>query len=327
MRTQYLLGALVLASALTAQTKVYYPDNALNGPQGQYPIFTPTNGNTVRLQLILPGNFSGLPKTGGLVTRMGCQIAGQEDYTTFVIRCGITKQTTLSTTFTTNLPDQRVQVDLSGTKLKGGLSGQNQVNKWVEFELCNPFFWNPGDYVCIDFTSKSKVAGTYCRTAIGSGVPRMLNLSYTSTTTTGSAVGSGGIKFMMVIETPGKLIPYDKGCPGTNNQTPVLSARGSTKLASGPLFFDLSKALPTSRFAFAIGIQCQNFRLGNDCRINPSLDVLVFGSTNASGAASIVTVVPSSSTLRGLTIYTQFAVNDPKGQPIALSNSGIVVLN
>ncbi|MHC4896069.1 MAG: hypothetical protein ACYTGW_03075, partial [Planctomycetota bacterium] len=209
-----LAGTLLLVPALdlAAQTKVYHPDNVLNVPQGQYPIYTPTSGNTVRGQIMIPGTFAGLPKTPGLVTKVGCQIAGQADYTTFVIRAGITTQKTLTATFTTNLPDQRIQVDLSGTKLIGGGTQTNQANKWVEFDICYPFLWNPGDYICIDFTSKSKVAGTYCRTAIGSGVGRVINTSYTPTATTGTVSASGGIKLMVVIDDPTKVVSYGQGC-------------------------------------------------------------------------------------------------------------------
>jgi len=327
------VGMLLLIPSLhlSAQTKVYYPDTVLNTPQGQYPIYTPTNGNTVRGQIMIPATFAGLPKTGGLVTKVGCQIAGIEDYTTFVIRAGVTTQKTLTTTFSTNLPDQRIQVDLSGTKLTGGGTQPAPANKWVEFDICNPFFWKPGDNVCIDFTSKSKVAGTYCRTAIGTGVGRMLNTSYTPTTTTGTTYTSGGIKLMMVIDDPTKVVTYDKGCPGAGNVTPVLSHRGSTKLGSGVLFLDLTKARASARTILAIGLKCQNFRLNTGCTLNPSLDILVFNTTSSTGTMTVAGSVPKDTKLRGLTIYTQFAVDDPKAQSapytFSLSNTGIIVLN
>lgn len=322
---------LVPGLPLSAQTKVYYPDNIITTPAGQYPIYTPRSGTTVRAQFLIPGNFSGLPSSGGLVTKVGCQIAGQADYATFVIRAGVTSQKTLTNTFTTNLPDQRIQVDLSGTKLIGGGTQANQVNKWVEFDICHPFFWSPGQYICIDFISKSKVAGTYCRTAIGTGVPRMLNLSYTSTATTGTVSTAGGIKLMVIIDDPTKVIPYDKGCPGTNNITPVLSHRGSTKLGSGVLLLDLTKARASARTILALGLKCQNFRLNALCRVNPSLDILVFGTTSNTGTMTVAGGVPSDTRLRGTTIYTQFAIDDPNAQSIpytfSLSNSGIIVLN
>jgi hypothetical protein len=331
-KTLLAAGTLLLVSGLplSAQIKVYYPDNVITTPAGQYPIYTPTSGATVRGQIMLPGNFSGLPTAAGLVTKVGCQIAGVEDYTTFVIRAGISPQKSLTNTFTSNLPDQRIQTDLSGTKLIGGGTQANQVNKWVEFDICNPFFWSPGQAICIDFTAKSKVAGKYCRTAIGSGVSRMLNLSYTNQTT-GNVYTSGGIKIMVVIDDPTKVVPYDKGCPGANNVTPVLSHRGSTKLGSGALFLDLTKARASARAILAIGVKCQNFRLNTTCRLNPSLDVLVFGTTSSTGTMTVAGAVPSDTKLRGVTLYTQYAVDDPKAQSVpytfSLSNAGIIVLN
>jgi hypothetical protein len=322
---------LVPSLHLSAQTKVYYPDNVITSPAGQYPIYTPTNGNTCRLQIIIPGTFSGFPTTAGLVTKVGCQIAGIEDYTTFVVRAGIAGVNALTTTFTTNLPDTRTQVDLSGTKLIGGGTQPSPANVWVEFDICNPFFWTPGQSICIDFMSKSKVAGVYCKSAIGSGVARMYNLSYTPTTTTGTVSASGGIKLMVVIDDPTKVVSYDKGCPGTNNVTPILGYRGSTKLGSGPLFLDLSQARSNAKTILAIGVNCQNFRLNANCRLNPSLDVLLFGTTSNTGTYTVAGGVPSNTSLRGVTIYTQYAVDDPNAQStpytFSLSNTGIIVFN
>src|SRR5262245_16832946 len=122
------LASVVLpGAALTQRTVVDYEDSLLaSPPQVAYPFYTPgagSLGQTVRLQLFCPPTFAGLPTTPGLVTRIGFQIAGQEAYSTFVLRAGTTAVPALSTSWATNLPDQRVQRDLSGHVLQGGLSG------------------------------------------------------------------------------------------------------------------------------------------------------------------------------------------------------------
>jgi hypothetical protein len=101
-------------------------------------VYTPTNGNTVRGQIHCPSSFAGLPTSKSIVSRIGIQLSGQEDYTTFVVRAGVSPVATMTNSWVQNLPDQRVQADLSGTKLLGGMSGGNPVNIWYELRLGSP---------------------------------------------------------------------------------------------------------------------------------------------------------------------------------------------
>ena len=118
---------LAIPSTVFAQTTVDYPDSVIRTPpQGQYPIFTPSSGNTVRGQIYCPSTFVSLPKTAMLVTKVGIQIAGNLPYTTFVGRAGTTSLKALGATFATNLVDQRIQFDLSGRNLPGAVRVRRQ---------------------------------------------------------------------------------------------------------------------------------------------------------------------------------------------------------
>jgi hypothetical protein len=334
MQSHSLCAAIVLSSAaLFAQsTTVDYPDSVLTGPSGQYPVYTPPSGAIVRAQIFCPATFAGLPTGPMLVTRVGIQIAGQEDYTLFVGRAGTTAVKALTTTFATNLPDERVQFDLSGQKLPGGLNGSTAANQWVEFDLRHPFRYSPGDALVVDITAQSKVAGIYCRTAIGSGVPRMLNLTYTATTTTGSVYASGGIKLRFVFAPLYQPIAFGQGCSGTGNLTPKLSATGSTRIgATGVLLVNLTQGRPNAPamiVASPFGIDLPIF---GGCTIYPALSVLIPSATNGSGDLGTVFVVPNQPALDGASLTVQVAIDDPASAaqplPFSLSNGLRLALN
>jgi hypothetical protein len=102
--TLSIASILLLMPALSAQTTVDYPDSAIASPAGQYPVYTPTNGNTVRGQIHCPSSFAGLPTPRAIVSRVGIQLSGQEDYTTFVVRAGVSPVSTMTNSWTQNLP-------------------------------------------------------------------------------------------------------------------------------------------------------------------------------------------------------------------------------
>jgi hypothetical protein len=336
MRTPSILTALalVLAPATVAQT-VDYPDSTINSPQGQYPIYTPPTGAVVRGQMFCPSTFAGLPQTPMLVTKVGVQIAGNLPYTSFVGRAGATSVTTLGASFAGNLPDQRVQFDLSGRNLPGGGTGTTattQINIWVEFDLCHPFVWKPGDGLVVDITAQSQVAGQYCRSAIGTGVARMLNLAYTPTTTTGSPSAAGGIKLRFVFAPLYQPVEFGTGCPGTNNVAPKLSATGSTQIASStPVLLGLTQARPSAPGFLVISTNCWDLPIFGGCTIYPHLSILVGATTSASGTTGFPLIMPTSSALDGISVTLQYAIDDPNTQAapmtVSLSNGLRLVLN
>lgn len=252
------------------------------------------------------------------------QIAGDHPYATFVGRAGVSPVAAMTTTFTTNLPDQRVQFDLSGQKLPGGGTGTSQVNVWVEFDLCHPFVWMPGENLIVDITAKSQVPGQYCRTAIGTGVPRMLNTNWAPTKTTGTTYTSGGIKLRFVFEPLYQPIEFGVGCAGTNQQTPKLSGTGSTKVGGGVILVNLSNARPNAPAIMVAGATCQDLPIFGGCYIYPSFDLFVGAATNGNGTAGTAIPVPTSSSFVGASVGLQYAVDDPNSTaaplPFSLSN-------
>jgi hypothetical protein len=65
--------------------------------------------------------------------------------------------------------------------------------------------------------------------------------------------------------------------------------------------------------------------------VNPSLDVLVFGTTSNTGTMTMAGPVPSDPKLKGVSVYTQYAIDDPNAASVpytfSLSNTGIIVFN
>jgi hypothetical protein len=329
------LGCALAATALSApaldaqQLTVDYPDSVLNAPQGQYPIFTPTNGATVRGQILCPPTFAGLPATPRQVTRVGVQIAGQELYAEFVVRAGSSTQPSLTPTWATNLPDQRVQLDLSNTVLQGGLNGTTAVNQWVELPLANPFQWNPGESIVLDITARSAVAGVYCRTAIGTGVGRCISTAYTGQAS-GSVITSGGIKFRIVFDDQG-WSRSGVGCPDSTSTVVGLAYAGNVALGQ-PITLGMTSGAPLPYFLVS-GISNTNW-LG----IALPLDLGLFGAAGCSlycsqevllgpfaATTSLQATVPSSPFFIGAVSYWQGLLVDPAlAGPLPLCTSELV---
>lgn len=293
MRTISCLAALLTACAsLSAQQlTVDYPDSTLNAPQGQYPIYTPTTGLAVRGQILCPPTFPGLPTTPRTVTRIGVQISGQELYAEFVVRAGSSTQPSLTPTWATNLPDQRIQVDESNTILQGGLNGTTASNIWVEYPLAFPFQWTPGESIVLDITARSAVSGVYCRTAIGTGVGRCINTAYTGQAN-GSVSTSGGIKFRIVFEDLG-WTHSGTGCADSSSTTVGLVHTGVPGLGQN-ITLGVNSGVQQPFFLVS-GLSDQNW-LG----IQLPLDLGLFGSAGCflySSQEALIGPLPAGSSL------------------------------
>lgn len=327
---RHILFPTLLAAGLTAQAMVVdYPDSTLGAPAGQYPIYTGTGLNVIRGQSFCPTTFGGLPTQPMLCTRIGIQLAevtGPVRYAQFVMRAGATQVTALTTTFATNLPDQRVQLDLSGQTLAGGPN----ANIWVEYPLAFPFYWQPGDGVVIDFTTQTSVAGQYLRTAIGTGVPRCISTNYTGSGT-GSASTSGGIKFRMVFE-PLDVVQWGIGCAGTGNFVPAIGSVGTSNVGSNAYAITLTNALGGTLAGFTIGLPA-DFAIGGGCHLYNDMTGLVLlvttGAGPGTGAASVPLGIPNNPLLRTMVVDVQWGVLDPSGPSFygtAMSPGGKIVV-
>ena len=322
--------ALLLPSALPAQAvTVDYPDSAIGALAGQYPIYTGSATSVIRGQSYCPPTFANLPATPMICTKIGIQLgalAGPVQYTRFVLRAGAAPVAALTNTWNTNLPDQRVQMDLSGQFLTGGPS----LNVWVEYPLAFPFYWQPGQGVVIDFTTQAAIAGHYLTTAIGTGVARCISTAYAGAAT-GSLSTSGGIKFRMVFEPVG-LTLWGSGCPGSGNITPDISSTGQSNLGTLNYFVNLANALGGSPAVFLFG-RAANFDIGGGCTVYNDLTFIGASVTTGSGPGTGTAVyplfVPNDPSLLGAVFDVQWGVLDnasPAFVPLTLTAGGKVVV-
>lgn len=323
-----LLALSLSTLPLFAQTlTVDYPDSVLTSPAGQYPIYTGTATNVIRGQNFCPGTFAGLPTQPMVCTRIGVQLAdvtGPVTYAQFVVRVGTTTVPALTNTWNTNLPDQSIQVDLSNQVL----TANSATNVWVEWPLNRPFLYTPGEGIVLDITSQAAVAGQYLRTAIGSGVERMVSTNYAGATT-GSPSVSGGIKFRMVFE-PGNFVISSPGCAGSGNFVPSIDAIGLPTIGNSSFTLTLSDALGGTLCAMLLGYPA-HVDLGGGCHVRCDGTVLVLlassGTTPGSGTAAFPFPIPNYAWLSGVVFDAQFAVMDPgSGSPLGVAMSSAAKL-
>lgn len=331
MRT-FVASLLLCLSPLAAQSITCdYPDSTLGSPAGQYPIYTGAGTNLIRGQSMCPGTFAGLPTTPMLCTRVGVQLAevtGPATYATFVLRVGKTSiAPPWTNTWATNLPDQAVQVDLSGQTLNGGVG----VNQWVEWPLARPFVYNPGEGVVLDVTSRAAVAGQYLRTAIGTGAARVVSTNYAGAAT-GSLSQSGGIKFRLVFE-PLAFQVTSPGCPGSGSITPAIGTVGQPTIGNPAFLLTLDQALGGTIAAIAFG-GSSAIDLGGGCVLRNDLSLFTdvaftTGSGPGVGQSAFALPIPNQPVLIGYLADVQWAVLDP-GSPsplgFTLSSAGKLVL-
>ncbi len=319
-----LLAAAVTTVAVFAQSvTVDYPDSTLGANAGQYPIYTGTGTSVIRAQLFCPGTFTGLPTTAMVCTRVGVQLSevtGPATYAQFVVRVGSTNIPALTNTWSTNLPNQQVQVDLSTQTIAGGIGG----NQWVEWQLASPFLYQPGEGVVLDITSQAAVAGQYLRTAIGTGVARMISTSYAGGATGGAPLTSGGIKFRLVFETGGFVVT-SPGCAGSGNFIPAIDSIGQPTLGNAGFTLTLQNALGGSLCAVLIGFPAQ-LDIGGGCLVtSDALGFNLLGTTGAgagAGTAAFGFPIPNQAWLAGVVFDTQWGVMDPgSASPLGITVS------
>ena len=328
MRTAF--SSLLLASSLLAQSvTVDFPDSVIGPLQGQYPIYTGTALNVIRGQILCPSTFASLPATPMICTKVGVQLgalAGPVPYAQFILRAGATTVPALTSTWATNLPDQRVQMDLSNTMIDGGPN----VNIWVEWPLTYPFYWQPGQGVVIDIISQASIAGQYLRTTIGTGATRCISTNYTGGPT-GSVSTSGGIKFRMVFEPVG-LTRWGTGCAGTGSFVPDIGSQGQSSVGSPNYAVTLSNALGGAPGVFLLGRPAR-FDIGGGCTIYNDLSFLIgivtSGGGPGNGTALFPLPIPNDGSLLTAVVDVQWAIIDNGSSafaPVTTSPGGKVVI-
>ncbi|MEO6594975.1 MAG: hypothetical protein ABIP94_09515, partial [Planctomycetota bacterium] len=148
-----LLGATLSGSTLSAQSQniIYHDDpNPTVGVANAFPF----GARTVRTQQLIPQSVLG--STPALIQDLfvNPQISSNAMYTIsqvyygdFEIRMGITQLTTLTNTWTTNLPNPT-------TVYRGPLLVRFERDQWVPLGLPNSYLWlptAPADNLVVDF--------------------------------------------------------------------------------------------------------------------------------------------------------------------------------
>lgn len=309
----------IAALAPAQQVRVDYPDSTIVAPpELRFPLYTLHGGGTVRLQVLCPAAFTGLPAQPMLVTKFGMQIAGREAYSRFEVRCGTSPRTDLSYSWTDNLPDQRLQQDLGNTVLQGGLQNGAPVNQWVEYDLDHPFLWQPGQSITLDVIAASKLPDSFCLTA-GAATERLYDAPYRDAATGLVLAPTGGIKFRIVFEPVG-FLSFGAACAGTGGAKPAIHATGSSQLGNLALVH-LTNALggaPTAMFLGSSRARAPFGPLplpfGGGCALLTSMElawpVTTSGSGPGNGNATVPLPIPGDPSLRGFVAFVQWVQLD-----------------
>lgn len=337
--TMTTLAAVLAFAGLAPAQAVDYPSSTLaSPPQVTFPFYTPgagSTGQTVRAQFLCGDGFLAQQNvTAGLVTRVGFSLAGEATYSTFVLRAGVSTVTTLGSDWAVNLPDQRVQRDLSNTSIVGGGTASAPANQWVEFELDYPFYWQPGLSIVVDLTTHVTVPGITLGTTVGVGVPRAYNFSY-GPGALANAFSGNGVAFRMVFAST-DIVPFGTGCAATGGTVASLSSVGPASLG-GSMLILADQTLETTVGGFLFGFSRSTgplpLALGGGCTLLVSPDVFVPTPISpiggGLGASGVALNVPNDPLLAGAVVYTQWAQFDagsPAVVPLTFSHAGAVVV-
>lgn len=332
---------LVGAASLSAQT-VAFPGVPLASPPSiAFPFYTPgggVTGDTVRAQFLCPDAFlatQGLQP--GLVTHVSFSLAGAAIYDVFELRVGATTVTTLGPDWSVNLPDQRLQREFGGVQLVGGGTVATPANQWVEFELDQPFAWQPGEGLVVDLTTRILVTDSYLGTTSVSGglggMQRAVNFAYVPGAPATAFSGSGiAMQFRFA---PFGMVSFGTGCAGSTGVAPHLEQYGSTAIGD-TLVLLAQDTVPDGLGAFVFGTSRRQSlggplprSLGGGCTqwVADDLVVLVAANGTSAGLAIPIALDPA---LRGAVLYVQWGQLDVGSPatvlPITVSDGGVLVV-
>lgn len=334
-------AVLALAGALSAQIVAFPGVPLANPPSIAFPFYTPgggSTGDTVRAQFLCPDAFlstQGLQP--GLVTHVSFSLAGAAVYDVFELRVGATTVATLGPDWHANLPDQRLQRDLGGVTLVGGGTAGAPVNQWVEFELDQPFAWQPGEGLVVDLTTHILVTDSYLGTTSVSGglggMQRAVNFAYAPGAPATVFSGSGiALQFRFA---PFGMVSFGTGCVGSTGVAPRLEQYGSTAIGD-TLVLLAQDTVPDGLGAFVFGTSRRQglggplpLSLGGGCTQWVADDLVVLVAANGTAAGLAIPIAPDPA-LRGAVLYVQWGQLDVGSPatvlPITVSDGGVLVV-
>ncbi|MHC5072305.1 MAG: hypothetical protein ACYTGO_17655, partial [Planctomycetota bacterium] len=156
-------------------------------------------------------------------------------------------------------------------------------------------------------------------------------------TMAGTGVTTGG--YVLKLFYGGDLLPYGRACAGTGGVFPVISSSGGgAKVGNSGFKIDVAGAPVTGKRALLV-IGVSN-RLDNATRLPTNLSKLgmtpatdcwqetniLFGffQALAAGKASFPAGIPNDTRLRGVEVFTQWAVDDPGLGSFTTSQGGLI---
>lgn len=338
-----LLPVVLLLSAvdLAAQVTVHYDSPTLaQPPRVAFPFYTPAGGatfQTTRVQVLCPASWLALQGVQpGIVTHVGLSIAGEATYSTFALRAGTASLAGLVAQWATNLPDQRVQVDLANRPIQGGGTAAAPVNAWVDFELAHPFVWMPGQDVVVDLTTRIAQPNVYLGTTTSPMVARAYSFDFQGGPDASLVSLSNGFVFRMQMA-PLSLLPFGQGCAAGSAAPAVLGSTGSMVPGTQDLLLEATGATPGAFATFLVGFSRDLFQsqplplsFGSGCNLLVSADVNLTGVVGANGSVQQPILLPNWPGLVGVSLYAQFAqleLASVATLPVVFSNAGRLLIH
>ncbi len=163
-------------------------------------------------------------------------------------------------------------------------------------------------WLCSDFQADGTHPGPTARQKVAD----MLNTHFTTDPTARPwYVGTGGILRAAVRA-------YGVGCPGTSG-VPSVRTNGTPWVGNQGFRLGVTDARASSPATLFTSLGAAQLPIGGGCAL--AIDPLrMFGpivlGTNASGSASVVIPVPGDPALIGVSLFTQWWIDDPQGLPL-----------
>jgi hypothetical protein len=327
-----LVSLLVSSSALLAQGSCHFvPDNIMSGgnviPFGSSKSAMSTWGNQRYQTMILPSDVK-TPVLNIDTLAIGGGGTGIRHHATLKIRIGYFRGTgtSLSSTFANNLSPAAVTVlDAKDYTWK------QTTKSWSRIGLQKSFLYLPaqGPLVVEVIATGSWFEGSGGNGLYNGGRQRLYNYRWGSTTppATGTIGNAAAIR-MQLCSADADANAYGEGCPGSNNQTPVVTFAGSAQ-AGKSLTVGVANTLPTTPGFMALSLSAlvPSFELPGapGCRMRQSPAIVVGIASNASGVFSVTQNTPN---VPGGRVWVQFLMIDTKANAAGgvFSNVGRILI-
>jgi hypothetical protein len=305
---------LLLTSVAAAQS-FFIPDSGTTPSWGPNALpFGPVRSVKYQ-QMVTVAELGGANKAGLI-----CDLAfvpdvfGIRHFDTIQITLAQTKFKKLTTHFASNL----------GTNVKTVLKATNYewhnsvANRWyrIGLDMGYPYRASNGNLVVhMQFTGTSlKTTSKRFPGFLNSKRQRVMAYNWTGSP---PAIGSEDLQALKIEVLFGMndTQAFGLGCLGSNKKTPELSFSGSAKLGAS-LSMNLKNALPTAALLHVIGLTRLEPEIdlqligAKGCRLYESVDVLIGGATDKTGAFARQVTVPNNTSIIGARLYTQFFPSD-----------------